>query len=320
MYNNEIKNILLNIYNELPNYNIRGIKRKNIINNIFKGRINSIYNWLINKQNKVIKRTYKNKKITNTIEQFILNEIKVNPVINIKTIKNKILKTFNISISKSSIYYVIKNNNLTYKKTKIETNPYSIEEQKEQLKNKKEVIDHLKEENIISIDETSIVLSSKPSYGWSLKGKKCIIKNNKGIINDKRYSLVMAITNKNVIDFSIVKKALNGDKFLKFIKKLKRKDKENKMSYLMDNCVIHRTKKLKEYVKKEKMHLIYNVPYHSETNPIETVFSVLKNKINRSINNSYADVIKIIVEFKKEFKEKLSNIYRNSFKLYSQIL
>ena len=28
MYNNEIKNILLNIYNELPNYNIRGIKRK----------------------------------------------------------------------------------------------------------------------------------------------------------------------------------------------------------------------------------------------------------------------------------------------------
>ena len=88
----------------------------------------------------------------------------------------------------------------------------------------------------------------------------------------------------------------------------------------MDNCVIHRTKKLKEYVKEEKMHLIYNFPYHSETNPIETVFSVLKNKINRNVNNSYEDIIKIIVEFKKEFKEKLNNIYRNSFKLYSQIL
>jgi len=85
----------------------------------------------------------------------------------------------------------------------------------------------------------------------------------------------MAVTNKNVIDFSIVKRALNGDKFLKFIKKLKRKDNENKMSYLLDNCVIHRTNKLKKYVKKEKMHLIYNVLYHSE---IETVFSVLKTK------------------------------------------
>jgi hypothetical protein len=54
-----------------------------------------------------------------------------------------------------------------------------------------------------------LLLSSKPSYGWSLKGKKCIIKNNKGIINDKRYSLVMAITNKNIhLDFSIVKRNL----------------------------------------------------------------------------------------------------------------
>jgi len=42
----------------------------------------------------------------------------------------------------------------------------------------------------------------------------------------------------------------------------------------------------------------------------------VKNKINRSVNNSYEYVIKIIVEF----KEKLSNIYKNSFKLYSQIL
>ena len=31
MYNNEIKNILLNIYNELPKYNIKGLKRKEII-------------------------------------------------------------------------------------------------------------------------------------------------------------------------------------------------------------------------------------------------------------------------------------------------
>ena len=45
----------------------------------------------------------------------------------------------------------------------------------------------------------------------------------------------MAITNKNIIDFTIVKKALIGEKILKFIKKLKRKDKKNKMSYLMYN-------------------------------------------------------------------------------------
>lgn len=118
MYCDETKIILLNIYNELPNYNIRGIKRKKIINTIFKGHINSIYNWLKNKNKEIITRKYKNKKITNTIELFIISEINNNPIINIKTIKRKILKTFNISISKSTIYYVLKNNNLTYKKQK----------------------------------------------------------------------------------------------------------------------------------------------------------------------------------------------------------
>jgi len=84
----------------------------------------------------------------------------------------------------------------------------------------------------------------------------------------------MVITNKNIIDCYIVKKALNGEKFLKFIKKVKIKDNKNKMSYLMNNCVIHRTQKLKEYVIKDKMNLIYNVSYHSETNLIEIVFAV----------------------------------------------
>jgi len=62
----------------------------------------------------------------------------------------------------------------------------------------------------------------------------------------------MTITNKNIIDFYIVNKALNGEKFLKFIKKLKRKDKENKMSFLMVNCVIHRTKKVKRICNKRE--------------------------------------------------------------------
>ena len=73
------------------------------------------------------------------------------------------------------LYYAFGNNSYTDKE---------LEDIKNQLKNKKEVIENLKDNNIISIDETFIVLSSKPSYGWSLKGKKCIIKNNKGIIND----------------------------------------------------------------------------------------------------------------------------------------
>ena len=322
MYNKITQDLILNIYKELPNYNISGKKRKTFINNVFKGHINTIYNWLKNVNVINVKNNnyeYKNKKITKTIELFVIEMITNNPTINSKTIKIKIFEIFKIKLSKSSIYSILKHNNFTYKTTKIITNPYTITEQKEQLKNKKEVIKQLNVDNIISIDETSIVLSSKSSRGWSLKGTKCIVANSGKKIINKRFSLIMAVSNKKIIDFHIVNKAASSKDYLKFMMKLKRKDKENNKSYLMDNCQIHKSKELRKYYKDEKMNVLYNVPYHSETNPIENVFSCLKNQINRSVNDSYENIIKILKDFRTSFNpEKLTNIFNHSFGLYDQ--
>ena len=84
-------------------------QRKDFITKTFKVHINSVCNW-INKQYNVkkLRKKYENIKITDTIECFILNSLNNNPVINIKTIKQNILKKFNVSLSISSIYYVIK--------------------------------------------------------------------------------------------------------------------------------------------------------------------------------------------------------------------
>ena len=49
MYSTFKKNTIINIYNELENYNIIGQKRKDFITKTFKVNINSVYNW-INKQ------------------------------------------------------------------------------------------------------------------------------------------------------------------------------------------------------------------------------------------------------------------------------
>ena len=135
-------------------------QRKDFITKTFKVHINSVCNW-INKQYNVkkLRKKYENIKITDTIECFILNSLNNNPVINIKTIKQNILKKFNVSLSISSIYYVIKNNNLTYKKTHVITNPYTIEEQVKQLKTVYDVIKQLNQDNIVNIHETSIVTS-----------------------------------------------------------------------------------------------------------------------------------------------------------------
>ena len=317
MYSKDMRGMLINMYNELKNYNIIGTERKNFIYKVSNMHINSIYNWIKNTNIEPVKRKdYKNKKITNTIEQYIIYKIKLNPIISAKTLKINIKDEFNISLSLTSIYYIIRNNNITYKKLNIKTNPHDNITQKEQLKYMDSIIKSVGNDNIISIDETSIELSSKPSKGWAIKGEKCNINNNNAKINNKRYTVVMAMSNKEILDFSIVEKGLKGGGFLNFIKKIKRKDVKNNKTYLMDNAIIHKTKIFYNYAKKEKINVLYNVPYHSETNPIETIFSILKNKINRSVNNTREDIIKILVEFKKTYTKSLNKIYNNSFSLY----
>jgi len=80
----------------------------------------------------------------------------MNPIISTKTLKNNIKTAgvlrkhpeFNISLSLSSIYYVIKNNNITYKKLNIKTNPHDNVTQKEQLKYMDSIIKSVGNDNI----------------------------------------------------------------------------------------------------------------------------------------------------------------------------
>ena len=89
----------------------------------------------------------------------------------------------------------------------------------------------------------------------------------------------------------------------------------------MDNASIHRSKKTKECYKKNNMHIIFNAPYHSECNPIENVFSILRNKINRSQNKTYEDIINILRDFRTEIKkETLNNICNSSMKKLNDFL
>ncbi len=91
-------------------------------------------------------------------------------------------------------------------------------ELKTQLKDKINSIDN--KNNFISYDEMSIYLNSVPYKGWSIRGKECCIKTKNKTIFNKRYSLGMSIDINSNIDFTIKEKALDGDNFNKFIKKI----------------------------------------------------------------------------------------------------
>jgi len=321
MYSIEIIKSCINLYLKLEKDNIIGKKRIKYIQDTFNIHINTVYNWIkkyfdfniysFNFSNYKIYFKYKNKKIIPCIETFIINSIDNNNNFNIRKIKQNIKNKFNIQISKSSIYFVLHKNNLTYKKMYVKNIPYDedkIINLKTELKYK---INNINKNDFISYDEMSIYLNSVPYKGWSPKGKDCFIKTKNKTIYNKRYSLGMSIDTNSNIDFTIKEKALNGNNFNSFMNKI---NKNNNKIIFLDNASIHKNKLFKNIIDKNKWNIIYNIPYHSHLNPIEYVFSLLRKKILNDNVGTINELIISILQFKMNInKNHVKNIFNKCF-------
>ena len=201
---------------------------------------------------------------------------------------------------------------MTYKQIKVINNPYNdeqIKEKKDLIKNKINEFD----KKIVSQDEMAIYLNDKPSNGWSEKGKDCIIKSKKQLIKT-RFSISMTIDIDANINFTLKKGSMKQDDFIGLLTKLNKKYLKNKIIFL-DNARIHKSKKAINYLEKNKINYIFNIPYHSHLNPIEYVFSLLRKKLLSSDVENEKDIIKVLVEFKKEIiKEHVKNIFNKCLK------
>jgi transposase len=317
MYSIDIIKTAINLYIKLQNENIIGKNRIKFINSVLNIHINTLYKWINKYYNKDLQTfnftTYKtnykynNTKITQSIESFIINSINKNNNFNIIKIKNNIKKKFNVSLSKSTIYYVLHKNNFTYKKMITKNNPNDIvvtEQLKNELKNKINEINDI--DKLVSYDEMSVYLNSKPYKGWSLKGQTCFIETKNKTIFNKRFTIGMCVNIKGYIDYTITERSLKSDKFNTFMKKINK----NNNYILLDNASIHKNKIFKNDTFKNKWNIIYNVPYHSHLNPIEYVFSILRKKLLNEGVETINDIKNVLLEFKKNINSiHITNIF-----------
>jgi len=320
MYSIHIIKSSINLYFKLENINIIGKERSNIITSVFKIHINTLYNWIKTYYNKTSKTfdftkyksnfKYNNLKLTSKIEAYIINSIDKNNNFNVKNIRKNIYNAFNLSLSKSTIYFVLHKHNLTYKKLIVKNVPYTNDKLDQLKSNLKNLVSNLDQNNIVSYDEMAIYLNAKPYRGWSKKGTNCIIQTKNKSITNKRYTIGMGINKKGYIDFTFVLGPLNGDKFNTFMKKLNK----NNNTIFMDNASIHKNKNFNKYLQHSNLNVIYNIPYHSELNPIEYIFSLLRIQLLSSDNFTEKNIINIILDFKKNInKNSIINIFNNCF-------
>jgi transposase len=324
-YNKFNKEIIISIYNFLRKEKYTSNQIRHIFKNEYKyfPNLSTIYNWIPTYNIKyspinLLYKNYKNILITQDVEKFIIDMCKCNISVRCKHIKQKLKERFNINLTLKSIYFILHNNNLSYKNVYKKINKFTDEELKIKKENLSKKINKYKYHNIIAIDEMCTHIGETTSKSWSEKGKQYFtaVKTIKG----KRYSICAAMSNKKLIHYKICEKSFNKETFNIFIKELINKVKIDKKCLFLDNATIHKNKDLMTYVTEKNINMIYNIPYMSIYNPIEFVNKMIRNRIHENKFNSVEDLYKVLNEFKNEDNiEKFKNMYNHSFNLLNNI-
>lgn len=175
--------------------------------------------------------------------------------------------------------------------------------------------------NPIFLDETGFYPDNKNFFTWRKQGQ--IIYHR--LENKKKINLLMAVSNKKIYHYMITNENTNNKIFKTFIKELidKMGDEEKQNNIIiLDNLSCHLTSDLFDLYNKEKLKILFNIPYQSQWNMIELVFRLLKNIIYKKLYNNTKelknDIIEIIESGKIE--DSLPLLYNETIYHYLNFL
>lgn len=140
----------------------------------------------------------------------------------------------------------------------------------------------------IYIDESSFNSHKRKRKRWVFKASS---NNFYDYGRIKSSTLILASSKFKILNFTVSKKTINADKFIKFIKILKVKIFESnylsdlyfnkKICLVMDNACIHSAKNVKSHLDKSDFKVLFLPPYHPEINFVEYLFRLLKQQFYR---------------------------------------
>lgn len=268
-------------------------------------------------------------KTRNPLEQFLLEEFS-NQESRTNFTCRKLAKKYEsitkISISKSTIYNILKNRlGLKWRKTTIKTNKIKTRGNILMMLTFLKIVTRCiyQKFNIIYCDESSLQTFNNHLKIWTDTKEDFISK----LAPKKRFNLIMAINENEVVHYKINKENTDKTTFLDFIKELHKILNEKKIkpfAIILDNLSCHKTKELLDYYSENKINIIFNAPYISKFNAIEYSFRDLKkiiySKIYQSEDELISDVGKILTseDFRKKLVNHCKEAYLNYLNFYKQ--
>ena len=233
---------------------------------------------------------------------YCLKLIKKQPHLSINLLWKEIKTKYDdFDISQAHLFDVIRDNNITRKRTR--QRHYPITRYGKPIYYKKEMnifyhcVDKYSINKIMCIDETSINAQMPFNYSRCELGERCVSKTKDNKVF-KKFTLVCAITSKGVIEWTLYENGgMTAIRMIEFINKFIN-NKFKKYLIIMDNGGAHKHKDIKTSVEKSQNKLLYSVPYRPKTNAIESWFNQFKYYYkldNKSI--SFIDLEKKCIKF-----------------------
>ena len=125
----------------------------------------------------------------------------------------------------------------------------------------------------------------------------------------KCHALILGISNQTGIDYhEIYEKSVNIEKFATYLKNLRQNHGKQKIALYLDNLSVHRSNKIKELMKDLDIKYVWGIPYSPDYQPIESVFSMVKNNYRKE--SIYHIINNIPINFRKLIRSSFENIER----------
>lgn len=212
----------------------------------------------------------------------------------LQEIADEWLTKYSVTVSTSTVSRSIQRCNLTLKKK-----TYSaIERDSEINKKKREDFEielaKIPEKKRVYVDETGTNLGMTRTHARSLVDTRVHFKRSGRRAGN--ISLIGAIRLDDVPILYPFDGAVDGDKFVFYIKEKLMPSLTKGDVIILDNCRIHYVKELSDLLTPLDISILYLPPYSPDLNPIEEVFSLLKNVFksmeSRTIS-AYVDTLEI---------------------------
>lgn len=173
------------------------------------------------------------------------------------------------------------------------------DQMKELVRQFKDKLDLFSDDQIVCVDETGFCNIGNSCYGYFPTGKNPEIKFMR---KREKLSFAMGIHSQGIVHYEKQLKAFNKVSFSEFVDNLLSRITHFCKAVILDNVAFHRSKEVIAIFNKYNIIPLFIPPYSPRCNPIEEVFSHMKNTYRTSQTHDFQKKIEETIAKVNEYK------------------